>query len=143
MPSIRHISSYFLLFAYIFLINSFGQYAVPANARYYRLICLVHLVGSGKASDAGADPLRPEYVPTVAAARNEILAWRFVPTDDGKMAIVQVVAADRSAFAAIRADNRPEVRIFEIGKDKPAAIEAEMRKYKKNFSLDDIQVSAH
>jgi hypothetical protein len=58
------------------------------------------------------------------------------------MAIVHYVAADRGAFASILADTRPEIRVFEIGKDKPAAIEAEMKKYKKDFTLDSIQVVA-
>ncbi len=62
--------------------------------------------------------------------------------DDGKMAIVHYVAVDRGAFAAILADTRPEIRVFEIGKDKPAAIEAEMRKYKKDFTLANFPVVA-
>ncbi len=63
-------------------------------------------------------------------------------TDDGKMAIVHMVAADPAAFKDILADTRSEIRVFQIGKDSPAAIEAEMRKYKKDFSLDAFEVMA-
>jgi hypothetical protein len=33
------------------------------------------------------------------------------------MATIHVVAVNRNAFAQILADTRPEVRVFEIGKD--------------------------
>jgi hypothetical protein len=36
------------------------------------------------------------------------------------MAIVHVVAPSRTALAAILADTRPEIRVFEIGKDSRA-----------------------
>jgi hypothetical protein len=118
----------------------FGQPAVDPAQRYHRLICLVHFTGSGTHDD----PTRPEYVPGPADARSRdgIIAWSMLPTDDGKMAIIHVVAVNRNAFAAIFADTRPEVKVFEIGKDKPAAIEAALQMYKANFSLDALQVVA-
>jgi hypothetical protein len=110
----------------------------PAN-RYHRLICLVHLTGSGTKTD----PTRPEYTPTsIDPSRAGIIAWSFQLTDDGTMAIVHYVAVNRSAFAAILADTRAEIRVFEIGKAAPAAIEAEMQKYKANFTLKSLQVVA-
>ncbi len=119
-----------------------GQHAVDPAQRYHRLICLVHLTGSG----TQADPVRPEHVPAPGAQppsdRSGIIAWAFQITDDGKMAIVHYVAVDRKAFAAIFADTRPEVLIFEIGKDSRAAIEAAMQRHKQGFSLDKLQVVA-
>lgn len=76
------------------------------------------------------------------AAGRGIIAWSFTPTDDGKMAIIHVVAVDRNALAPMLADKRSEVRVFEIGVDKPEAIEKEMKKYKKDFTLDSLQVVA-
>ena len=75
------------------------QHAVDPTARYHRLICLVHLTGSGK----GADAIRPEYAPdpSSAVSRAGIIAWSMQIADDGKMAIVQYVAVDRSAFKDI------------------------------------------
>jgi hypothetical protein len=52
------------------------------------------------------------------------------------------VAVYRSAFSAILTDKRLEIRVFEIGETPPAAIEAEMRKYKKDFSLESLEVKA-
>lgn len=128
------------IFISLFAGMLFGQHAVDPAARYHRLICLVHLTGSGTHDD----PARPEYVPSsgAAASRSGIIAWAFQMTDDGTMAIVQVVAVDANAFASIRADTRPEVRVFEIGKDAPAAIEAALQQYKKGFTLDSLKVVA-
>src|SRR5580658_506553 len=112
----------------------FGQHAVDPAQRYHRLICLVHFTGSGK----NGDPMRPEYVPgpTDAPSRAGIIAWGATPTDDGTMMIVHVVAVDRRAFTAILADTRPEVKVFEIGVDSRAAIEAFMQTHKAGFTLD-------
>jgi len=113
--------------------------AAPADARYYRLICLVHLTGSGRPKD----PVRPEYVPSAPdLSRAGILAWSMQPTDDRSMAILHVVAADRKAFDGLLNDRRAEIRVFEIGRDSRAAIETEMRRYSRQFSLDSLRVVA-
>jgi hypothetical protein len=159
------------------------QRAADPSQRYFRLICLVHLTGSGKAGD----PVVPEYVvqgtaaaqtgaaaPTTGtasvsgmavapaqpgqvagqpaapstpagvpmASRPGYLAWSMQVTDDGTMAIIHIVAADRHAFDSIMADTRPEIRVFEIGKDSATAIQTEMQKYKKDFDLTSFKVAA-
>jgi hypothetical protein len=63
-----------------------------------------------------------------------IRAWKFEPTDDGKMAVAEFVARDAGAFAAILADKT--VKVFSKGKDKREDIEREVRKVKKDFDLD-------
>ena len=165
-----------------------AQRAADPSSRYYRLICLVHLTGSGKAGD----PIVPEYVvegtavaqaavaatvsaaatataansgavavavpaatgattsptpvsspppmPTTASSRPGYLAWSMQKSDDGTMAILHIVAADHHAFDSILADKRGEIRVFEIGKDSKTKIEAEMQKYKKNFTLAGFPV---
>ncbi len=117
---------------------SFGQHAVDPYARYHRLICLVHLTGTGSASD----PVRPEYTPASADApsRTGILAWSFQISDDGTMAVVQYVAVDRNAFQSIFADTRPEVLIFEIGKVDRSVIETALQQFKKGFNLDTMKL---
>ncbi|HWE53022.1 MAG TPA: hypothetical protein VG273_24740 [Bryobacteraceae bacterium] len=113
--------------------------AADPAVRYHRLICLVHLKGSGKKDD----PRLPEYAPaTIDPSRSGIIAWSMQLTDNGNMAIVQFVAVDRQAFAEILADKRADIKVFEIGKDKPAAIEAEMKKHKSTFALSGLQVVA-
>jgi hypothetical protein len=116
-----------------------GVYAAPATARYHRMICLVHLTGSGQKGDER----KPEYVPPeVSQDRSGIISWSMQISDDGKMAIVHYVAVDPKAFDAIRADKRGEVRVFEIGKHKKEDIEKELKKFKKDFTLDSLQVVA-
>jgi hypothetical protein len=116
------------------------QHAVDPTQGFHRLICLVHLTGSGTLDD----PMRPEYAPAPGSApsRAGIIAWTFQITDDGTMAIVHFVAVDRKAFASIFADTRPEIRVFEIGVATQAQIEAEMGMYKAGFSLDSLRVVA-
>jgi hypothetical protein len=89
-----------------------------------------------------ADPMRPEYVPdaTAVSSRSGILAWTYRPVDDGKMVIVEYVAANRNAFEKILADKRPEVLVFEIGKDDPGRIETILRQFKKDFTLDMLRL---
>jgi hypothetical protein len=117
-----------------------AQHAAEPSARYYRLICLVHLTGAG---NLAASAVRPEYVPTaIDVKRQGIIAWGMQLTDDKSMAIVHLVASNRAAFAAILADTRPEIRVFEIGKNSRAQIEAEMQKYKKGFDLSKFEVRA-
>ncbi len=118
-----------------------GSHAVDPSLRYYRLICLVHLTGSGKHND----PVRPEFLPPVGTApsRSGILSWSMQMTDDKNMAILHMVAADRAAFEAILNDKRPEIRVFEVGKQDRDTIEREMKKYKKDFTLDSLRVVAH
>jgi hypothetical protein len=115
-----------------------GVVPVAPEARYFRLICLVHLTGSGKHND----PIRPEFVPATAAARDGILSWSVQMTDDKNMAIVHLVAADHKAFDAILNDKRPELRVFEIGKHGKDVIEAELKKYRKDFDLTQFEVVA-
>jgi hypothetical protein len=74
------------------------------------------------------------------SSRPGYLGWSMQASDDGKMAIIQIVAADHHAFDSILADTRPEIRVFEIGKTPPATIQAEMQKHKANFDLTSFRV---
>jgi hypothetical protein len=167
----------------------FAQKGADPAQRYFRVIALVHLTGSGGAGD----PIVPEYVvqgvavaqaglqaaaaASAAAAANPpapgaairpvtrtattttppatpgtapppgpmssrpgILGWAMQTSDDGTMAIVQMVAADHHAFDGILADTRPEILVFEIGKTDPATIQAAMQKYKQSFNLVNFRV---
>jgi hypothetical protein len=116
----------------------FGQHTVDATQRYHRLICVVHLKGSGKKGDE----VKPEYLPADIGSREGIIAWSMQMADDGKMAIVQYVAVDRHAFDAILTDERPDVRVFEIGVHGKDDIEKELKKFKKDFTLDSFKVVA-
>ena len=46
------------------------------------------------------------------------------------------------AFDPIFRDKRPDIKVFEIGKDKKDDIEKELKKFKKDFDLNTFQVVA-
>lgn len=73
-----------------------------------------------------------------APSRNGIIAFYYDITDDGKRAIVELVAVDRAAFAAILAEKRPDVKVFEPDKAKKADVDLEIKKEKKDFDIEKV-----
>jgi hypothetical protein len=109
----------------------------PENL-YHHIITVVPFTGKGTYND----PKRPMYLPSThasATSRAGILGYTFVPSDDGKSAIVEFAAADMGAFTPIYAD--ASLKIFQKGKDHKATIEAFMQKYRKGFTLDKFGVT--
>jgi hypothetical protein len=112
----------------------------PRNG-HSRFLAVVPLIGTGKKGD----PIRPDYVPAPPAPGakpdpNGIIGYTSQMADDHKHALVEFVARDRSAFKPLMADTRPDVKVFEKGKAKRADIEAEFKKWKKDFDLDNVHV---
>ena len=96
---------------------------------------------SSVAGAAGATaPTGQPTAPAPMSSRPGILGWAMQVSDDGTMAIVQMVAADHHAFDPILADTRPEILVYEIGKTDPATIQAAMQKHKANFDLNSFRV---
>jgi hypothetical protein len=115
-----------------------GQQAADPSARYFRLICLVHLTGSGKRED----PVRPEFVNEYLTAEKGVVAWSTQPTDNKNMILLHIVATTRKAFEPILNDKRGDIKAFEIGRSGKGEIEGEMKKYKKDFALESFEVIA-
>jgi len=109
---------------------------VDSRNQHERLIALVPFVGSGTMED----PKRPMFAPrpgeVAPGSKTGIVAFHFIPTDDGSMAIVELVARDKAAFAAILASNVSGALFFLRGRDDKAAVEAALQKYRKDFTLD-------
>jgi hypothetical protein len=61
--------------------------------------------------------------------------------DDGKHALVQFVALDRSAFKELFEDKSTDVKFFEKGKAKREDVEKEFRKHKKDFDFEQMGVT--
>ena len=105
---------------------------------YERVLAVVPLVGSGTLSD----PIRPMYAPApselVPGSRTGILAYTHVLSDDGKVALVEYVAADHAAFKEILSD--PTIKAFLKGRDKREDALAEFLKHKKNFDFTNFGV---
>jgi len=109
----------------------------PRNT-YERILAIVPFTGAGTL----ADPKRPLYAPkpneVAPGSRTGIIAYTSVASDDGQFALVEFVAADRTAFAPILADTT--VTAFLKGNSQPAAILATFQKYKKDFDLNNFGV---
>lgn len=117
-----------------------GQRKVDPKNTYARIICVVPMVGTGAAND----PRRPQYAPwpppsaPQVRSRSTIVAFTQQLSDDGKSALIELVALDRSAFQAILNDK--QIKVFVKGTDKKDDIEKELKKYKKDFDLDKFGV---
>jgi hypothetical protein len=62
-------------------------------------------------------------------------------SDDGKYAIAELVAVDRAALLPILADRAPGVLVFEKGRAAGSRIEAAVRQYRKDFSMQRFGVA--
>ena len=115
----------------LFVSVGYSQRHVDPRNSYKRVIAIVSLVGTGSASD----PRRPEYAPwPVSQDPNGIIAFCFVPSDDGKWAIAEFVAQDRVAFQPLFNDK--SIRVFEKGRSSKPQIETALQQYRKDFTLD-------
>ena len=92
---------------------------------------MVGFVGKGTPSD----PRRPQYAPWPPSQDpSGIIAFSYVLSDDGKFALVELVARDRSAFQPLFNDKT--ITLFEKGRADKAQIESALKLYRKDFSLD-------
>ena len=72
------------------------------------------------------------------SAASGIIAYSFQESDDGRFALVEFVARDRKAFAAILADARTDIKVFQKGRHTRTQIETEFRKFKRDFDPDSF-----
>lgn len=141
-----------------------AQRRLEAHQMYERIIAVVPMIGTG----TGLDPRRPMFVPVSSVSADapaavesgqaavdksvddkgespkdlRILAYRVIESDDGKTAIVEFVARDRAAFAAIEKSGRADVLTFRRNTTPKAELETELRKVKKTFKVEDLGVAA-
>ena len=116
-----------------------------------RVILVVPMVGTGSAKD----PMRPLYVPTpevrgasdlkVRPALPEkspktnddgVFAWRYEVSTDGKTALLEITGRDQASLAQFKKNQRPDVKVFDVGKATKEEIQTEFRKYKADFDAD-------
>lgn len=106
---------------------------------YERVMAIVPYTGHG----THADPKRPMYAPTATAVspagRAGIIGYTCVPSDDGKVALCEFVAHDRSAFGSILTD--PTVKSFLKGVNSSAEAEALFKQFKKDFDINKFGVN--
>jgi hypothetical protein len=113
-----------------------AQQRVDPRNTHQRLLCVVPLVGSG----TNDDPRRPAHAPIYSKGAprlpSGIIAYSYQVSDDGRYALVEFVARDRSAFQELLSSKSQAIKVFEKGKDRREDIEQEFRKYKKNIDLN-------
>ncbi len=134
MKTVRNFAALFVLTGAM----TMAQRKVDVHNMYERVICVVPMVGKGTFDD----PRRPMFAPLPGKEgprADGIMAWSFVLSDDGNMAVVEFVARDRSAFKEILSTGRSDVRAFRKGQDQRDDIEQEFRKHRKDFSLDELR----
>ena len=115
-----------------------AQQPVDPKNMYERVLAIVPLAGSGTVED----PVRPLYAPsprtTNPTSRAGIIAYTYVPSDDGKFALVEFVARDRTAFKAILADTT--VQAWTKGVNQLADAITAFKLIKKNFDITTFGV---
>ena len=133
-----------------------AQKRVDPGMTYQRVLAIVPVIGSGTWND----PKRPMFAPVPAAAsasasesasagapasaanpadRTGIIAFQHQLSDDGNLALVEFVAVNRSAFAALLASTDPRVQVFEVGKQTQASVQAAFQQHKANFNFANFR----
>lgn len=135
-----------------------AQPAVSPRNSYERILVVLPLIGSGTPADPLRPSLIPapgSATPNIlnlpaaptsggsataipvgtgggpSAPQNQILGYTWVPSDDGKFALTEIVMRDRTAFPAIMA--LPGVTAFVKGVNKLADVVTAFQQYKKDF----------
>lgn len=119
---------------------------VDPGQMYERIYAIVPMIGSG----TWADPKRPMFVPPPSQMkpgdRTGIIAFHQQTSDDGKFALVEIVAASRAALAPFTAQLKaqaaqsPGLQVFERGAVRAADIQNAFKAKKKNFDPERFRL---
>lgn len=118
----------------------YAQKRVDPRNLYERVYAIVPVTGAG----TYADPKRPLFVPSPsqikAGDRSGVIGWHYELSDNGQLAIVELVYADKAAAAGLSSTLKtvPLVSAFQKGKDDSAQIESSCRAVKQGFKLDQF-----
>jgi hypothetical protein len=112
---------------------------------YERVYAILPIVGQG----TWEDPKRPMFTPPPSAMtpgdRSGIIAFHHEVSDDGQLALVEIVAADSPRLAAVLAQlqnisHLPGVQIFDREKHGRKDIQKAFKVKKKDFDIDRFRV---
>jgi hypothetical protein len=124
--------------------SAFAQHRVDPGSMYARVYAIVPMVGSG----TWDDPMRPMFAPvphqTTPGSRTGIIAFNHVESDDGKFALIEIVAANRVELSKIRAQISaaavPGLQLFDRSTTSAVSVQSAFRLLKKNFDITKFQV---
>ena len=126
-------------FVTLFATLAYSQQRVDPRFTYYRAFCILPLIGGVELNE----PVRPKHIPLPGASRaerNGILGFYQEVSDDGKWALVEIVARDRASLAPILNDPTPGVWVAEKGRVPQSEILAAFQKFKKSVDLKHFGV---
>jgi len=103
----------------------------PANL-HERIIAVVPMIGAG----TYAGPKRPLFTPAPGDKKDGIVGFSYLLSDDGKSAIVEIAARDTKALAPLLQSGRNDVLLFRKGKDRKEDIERELKRFKRDLTLN-------
>jgi hypothetical protein len=119
-----------ILLAAVIGLSAGERYVSPLNT-YFRVYAVVPMVGSG----TPADPVRPMYtpIPSQIGRASGIIGFNSQLSDDGKTALIEIVARDRSVLAKMLADK--SIQTFVKGVAAPAAVQSAFQPHKASFNF--------
>ena len=109
----------------------YPQVRVDPRNQHDRVIAVVPMIGAG----TPADPRRPMFIPATGADSG-IIGFTYELSDDGKFALVEIVAREQKALQPILQSGRPDVKAFLRGRDRKEDIEQELRRFKRDFDAN-------
>jgi hypothetical protein len=126
--------------------SSPAQQREDAGRMYERIYAIVPMIGSGTL----ADPKRPMFIPApgqrVAGDRTGIIAFNSVTSDDGTVALVEIITATKTDLAPIKAQITAQipltagVQLFDRNSTMPSVVQAAFQSMKKNFDITKFRV---
>lgn len=132
-----------------------AQDRVAPEMMYHKVWAVVPMIGKGTADDpkrpmftvspgdlkAQAEADKAEFLKTGKKKDPEppaVLSYTMQVSDDGKSALVEFTGLNPQTLAFITGSKAPGVKAFERGKATKVEIEAEFKKAKANFKLEDL-----
>lgn len=113
---------------------------------YERIYAIVPMVGSGTAADPQLPMFIPAPQPRAVGNRTGILAFNSVISDDGTVALVEIVAATKADLAPVKAQITaqsaltPSIQLFDRASTSPLVVQAAFQPLKKSFDITKFMV---
>ena len=132
-------------FVFALSVPLFSQHRVDSSQMYERVHAIVPIVGQG----TWEDPKRPMFTPPPSTMtpedRSGVIAFHHEVSDDGQLALVEIVAADQQGLAAVLAQLQnishvPGVQIFDREKQARKDIQKAFKAKKKDFDINRFRV---
>jgi len=124
----------------------FGQNRVDATHLYARIYAIVPMIGTG----TSVDPRRPMFTPIPTqmppGIRTGIIAFNSVESDDGKFALIEIVAANKSELASITGPIQAQLsavtglQMFDRSTTSASTVQSAFQLLKKNFDITQFMV---